>query len=168
MKIKPITITILSFLLVIVTGCFNLEEKSENDKIFQTANRDNLVGKWQTYESKYGYGKKMCEGKPCGNAGYMEIFLIDNKLSGKNFLAISSELKPPNNVKWAELLIELENDIIIISFVSSAGCRNVYRVTEIEDGKLFGSYESKNCKFNEKLFDFEGDFSAVKLIDENK
>jgi hypothetical protein len=127
MKIKRLTITIVLFLLVMVTGCVNSVEKIENDKIFLTANRENLVGKWQTYESKYGYGKKICEGNPCGKVGYMEIFLIDNKLSGKNFLAISSELKPPNNVKWAELLIELENDIIVISFVSSAGCRNVYR-----------------------------------------
>jgi hypothetical protein len=98
----------------------------------------------------------------------MEISFIDKKLTGKNFLAVSSELKPPNNTKWAELSIEPENDIVIISFVGSAECRTKYVVTEIDNNRLFGSYESKSCKFNGKLFDFEGDFSAVKITDEAK
>jgi hypothetical protein len=142
--------------------------KQESGKMFQTANQDNLIGKWQTYESKHGYGKKICEGKPCGDTGYMEISFIDKKVIGRTFLAVSSELEPPNNVKWAELSIEFVNDNVNISFVSSAGCRVKYVVTEVEDNKLFGSYESKSCKFNGKLFDFEGDFSAVKITDEAK
>jgi hypothetical protein len=59
MKIKPLTSTLLSFLLVVATSCVNSEEKNENDKIFQTVNRENLVGKWQTCESKFGNRKKL-------------------------------------------------------------------------------------------------------------
>jgi hypothetical protein len=157
--------------IVFFISCMtNQNQEAQKDDLLNSRKKQNecyqkLIGKWTTYESDFGNGKKICKGRPCGISGYMEFLLTNDKLEGKKFLGISSELKPPNNTKWAEIFVNIEDENIVISFSSSVGCKTLYKVFELENDKLFGKFESKDCIINGKKIDLQGDFSAVKIID---
>jgi hypothetical protein len=171
---KLMKIVFILFMLISLMTCSRKLESEQNfrkpnllDGNFQTANIENIIGKWTVYQTRKGNAKNMCGSVPCGVSDAFEIFLNEGKLSCKTFTGVDSTVSPPKT-GWREGEIVFNNEEFSMAYPTDFGCEEKYTVQEVSENKLFGMFVSKNCKLNGKTFNKEGDFSAIKFTNENK
>jgi hypothetical protein len=176
MKINLMTIIIIFlsfFSLINCSANLQKEQKATNvkrqDNDTQKSNYPNLVGKWNIFETKKGNGNKMCGNRPCGIPSYAEIFLENEKLKGKMSMGFNSMASPPRITDWAEIVIDIpngNNENFVMTYQTTMNCIKKITVNEVSENKFFGTFDAKNCNINGKLVNLQGDFTAVKIIDE--
>jgi hypothetical protein len=166
MKTKLI---ILGFLVLACSCSENFQLETNTSEL--NVNSKNLVGNWNIYTTKKGNGNKDCGNHPCGIVSYAEIFLDKEKLKGKMSVGYNSMASPPGITNWAEIVIQSSSktfETFTMTHQTTMGCDEKYTIQEVNEGRFSGTFEANDCKIDGKLYKYEGDFTAIKLKDENK
>jgi hypothetical protein len=171
---KLMKMIFILLLLISITTCSrklegeqSLRKPNQLDKNVRKAEIEHIIGKWTVYQTKKGNAKNMCGSVPCGVSDAFEIFLDEGKLSCKTFTGVDSTVSPPKT-GWREGEIVFNKEEFSMVYPTDFECTEKYTVQEVSENKLFGTFVSKNCKLNGKIFNKEGDFSAIKFTNENK
>lgn len=156
---------VISFVLVSFAVFNSFCSSQINSNINNTNTRISIcqkfTGKWLTYRTGKGKTEKDCQSSSCGTGmGEMELWCENDKIIGKHFLGLTSNLNSQSF--WTDVKTDWEENNLVIYFENTAKCSVKYKITEVTEKKLFGNFTAQNCKINNKLVDYEEDFIAVK------